>query len=96
MTVFGREPAFWIGLIVTIILGILSALLDGGLINEALAGEITDGTNAVAQAVGLLAPLVAGLVIRQTVTPVAAPSLPAGTEVKVEGTDQSVTLPTPK
>ena len=88
MSVFGREPAFWVGLVVTIILGIVSALLDGGLINEALAGEITDGTNAVAQAVGLLAPLVAGLVIRQAVTPTAAPSLPKGTEVKVEGTDQ--------
>jgi hypothetical protein len=86
--VFGREPAFWVGLIVTIILGIVSALLDGGLINDALAGEITDGTNAVAQAVGLLAPLVAGLVIRQTVTPVAAPSLPRGTKVNIEGTDQ--------
>ena len=88
MSVFGREPAFWVGLIVTIILGILSALLDGGLISDALAGEITDGTNAVAQAVGLLAPLVAGLVIRQTVTPVAAPSLPRGTKVTIEGTDQ--------
>ena len=86
MTIFGRQPAFWIGLIVTLVLGALSTLVGEGVISDALAGQITDGVNAIAQLAVLLAPLITGLLIRPAVTPVAAPSLPVGTPVLVEGT----------
>lgn len=67
MTLFGREPAFWIGLIVTIILGALQTIAGVGLISDATEGQIRDGVNAFAQLLTLLAPLIAGLVIRQNV-----------------------------
>lgn len=81
----GREPAFWIGLVVTIIVGLISTLTENGVISEALKGRIQDLTNAIAQLLVLLAPLIAGLLIRQQVTPVAAPSLPVGTPVLIPG-----------
>ena len=81
--IFGRQPAFWIGLIVTLVVGALSTLTSQGLISEALAGKITDGVNAVAQIATILAPLIAGLLIHTQVTPVGAPTLPAGTAVTV-------------
>jgi hypothetical protein len=77
----GREPAFWIGLIVTLIIGVLTTLTGEGVISDALAGRITEFTNAIAELAVLLAPLIAGLWIRQNVTPVAAPVLPVGTAV---------------
>jgi hypothetical protein len=81
--IFGREPAFWIGLIVTLVLGAVSTLAGQGVISDALKGQITNVVNAIAQIAVLLAPLIAGLLIRQTVTPVAAPALPQGTTVEV-------------
>jgi hypothetical protein len=81
--VFGREPAVWIGLIVTIILGAVSTLAGEGVITDVLAGGITDGVNALAQLAVLIAPLIAGILIRSQVTPSAAPSLPQGTTVEV-------------
>lgn len=81
MTIFGRQPAFWIGLIVTLILGALQTLSGQGVISDALNSQITDGVNAVAQLLVLLAPLITGLLIRPTVTPVSSPALPAGTNV---------------
>lgn len=83
MTIFGREPAFWIGLIVTIVLGLVQTLLGNGLISDAVAGKVTDITNAIAQLLVLLAPLIAGILIRPTVTPAASPALPRGTTVTV-------------
>lgn len=83
MTIFGREPAFWIGLIVTLILGVVSTLTQNGLISDVLAGEVTDIVNATAQLLVLLAPLIAGILIRGQVTPTSAPSLPQGTSVTV-------------
>lgn len=79
--IFGKQPAFWIGLVVTLVVGILSTLTKDGLISEALAGKITDGLNAVSQLLTILAPVIAGLLIRTQVTPVAAPALPVGTTV---------------
>jgi len=78
---FGREPAFWIGLIVTLIIGVLTTLTGEGVISDALAGRITDFVNAFAELAVLFAPLIAGLLIRQNVTPTASPVLPAGTSV---------------
>jgi hypothetical protein len=83
--VFGRQPAFWIGLAVTIILGVVSTLTGNGLISDALQGRITDLINAIAQLLTLLAPLIAGVLIKPVVTPVAAPVLPAGTAVTTPG-----------
>lgn len=65
--IFGREPAFWIGLIVTIILGALQTIAGEGLISDVAAGQVRDAVNAVAQLAILLSPLIAGLVIRQNV-----------------------------
>lgn len=79
--IFGRQPAVWIGIAVTIILGVVSTLTGNGLISDALQGRITDLVNATAQLLTLLAPLIAGLLIKPVVTPVAAPVLPAGTQV---------------
>jgi hypothetical protein len=79
--IFGREPAAWIGVIVSVILAVVTTLLGQGVISDALAGRVTDLVQATAQLLTLLAPLFAGLLIRQNVTPTAAPVLRAGTEV---------------
>jgi uncharacterized membrane protein len=78
MTIFGREPSFWIGVIVSSILAVLSVLTGQGVVGDALAGQITDGVNAIAQLLVLLAPVLTSLLIRSQVTPVASPQLPAG------------------
>lgn len=83
MTLFGRQPAAWIGIIVSCILAVISVLTGNGVISDVLAGQITDGVNALAELLVLLAPAITGLLIRPTVTPVADPKLPAGTTVTV-------------
>ena len=65
--IFGRQPAFWIGLIVTLVLGALQTLAGEGLISEASKGQITSAVEALAQLLVLAGPLIAGLVIRQNV-----------------------------
>lgn len=64
---FGREPARWIGLIVTILLGILQTLQGEGIVSDVVAGQVSDGINALAQLAVLLSPLIAGFIIRQQV-----------------------------
>lgn len=91
--IFGREPAFWIGLAVTIVSGIVATLLGEGVISDALAGRITDAVEALAQLGVVFAPLIAGLLIRQKVTPVAAPVLPNNTPVTTPSGDQAVVKP---
>jgi uncharacterized membrane protein len=83
MNIGGREPAAWIGIIVSCVLAVVSVLSAQGVLNEALTGKITDGVNAVAQLLILLAPIITSLLIRTQVTPVAKPSLPEGTTVEV-------------
>lgn len=83
MTILGREPAVWVGIIVSCIFAVVGVLSGEGLINDALKGQITDGVNAVAQLLVLLAPVITGIVIRGQVTPTAAPALPQGTTVTV-------------
>jgi len=95
MTIFGRQPAVWIGIIVSCILAVISTLLGQGVISDALAGKVTDLVTATGQILTILSPLIAGLLIRQTVTPVVAPSLPQGTTVTVTspaGPDTKTTL----
>ena len=94
--IFGRQPAFWIGLIVSIVLGAVRTIAGEGLISDAATGQITNAVNAVGELLLLVAPLITGALINPTVTPVAKPKLPAGTEVMVQGsTDTVVIQPTP-
>lgn len=83
MTLFGRQPAAWIGIIVSCILAVLSVLTGQGVVSDALAGRITDGVNALAQLLVILAPVITGLLIKPTVTPIADPHLPQGSTVTV-------------
>lgn len=91
-----RQPAAWIGIIVSSILAVLSVLTGEGVISDALSLQITDGVNAIAQLLVLLAPLITGLLIQPKVTPVADPKLPSGTIVEVQtpgdAPNQRVTL----
>jgi hypothetical protein len=79
--IFGREPVFWIGLIATIAIGIVSTLSGQGILSDAMAGKITDGVKALVQILTLMAPLLAGWVARKGVTPLVAPVLEIGTPV---------------
>lgn len=77
--ILGREPA--------IILGAIQAAI-------ALAiglNLITLTVDQVALVMGFSA-AIAALIVRQVVTPTAAPTLPAGTTVKVAGTDSTSTV----
>jgi hypothetical protein len=62
-------------------------LTGQGVISDAIAGTITNAVTAIAQILVLLAPIIAGVLIRQRVTPVAAPQLPSGTNVAVTTAD---------
>jgi len=80
---FGREPSFWIGLIVTIISGVIATLLGQGVISDVQAGRVNDVVDGIAKVLLAIAPLIATLLTRQVVTPVAAPVLEQGTGVTV-------------
>lgn len=73
MTILGREPAVVIGAIVSAILAAISALTEGGLVNEAFQGRVEDVGNAVLELGVILAPLITGLLIRPVVTPTGGP-----------------------
>ncbi len=81
--IFGRQPAVWIGVIVSCILAVLGVLTGEGIVSDALAGQIGDVVAALSQILILLAPVITGLLIRPTVTPIAAPRLPQGATVTV-------------
>ena len=81
MTIFGRQPAFWIGLLGTIIIGVVQTLAGQGVINEAMTNHAVDLTNSVVNLLTLIAPLIAGLAIHTQVTPTAAPVLSVGASV---------------
>ncbi len=85
--IFGRQPAVWIGIIVSLIVGVLTTLSGNGLISDALKGQVTNIVNATAQLATLLAPVIAGLLIKGQVTPVIAPVLPIGTTVNAGTVD---------
>jgi hypothetical protein len=71
--VFGREPAVIIGTIATIAVGIIATLTGNGFISDVAAGKATDIVNSIAQLLLLIAPLIAGVLIRGQVTPVTKP-----------------------
>jgi hypothetical protein len=68
--IFGREPARWIGLIAALILGVVTTLQGDGLVNDVLAGQVTELVHAAAQLAVLVAPMIAAEFIRARVTPV--------------------------
>lgn len=84
MRIFGREPALWVGTIISIILAIVSVLVGDGIITDAFAGQITDGAEAFGQIAYLLLPMLTALVARQGTTSYAQPKLELGTPVLVD------------
>ena len=84
MSIFGREPAVWIGLIVTIVLNVVQTLAGQGFISDATAGRITDIANGGSTLALALLPLITALLVRPAVTSVSQPKLPVGTQVLVD------------
>lgn len=84
MTVFGREPVAWVGVIVALAIAIIQTLTGQGVLSDAVAGRAIDATNALAQVATIFIPIVIGIfATRQAVTPTASPALPTGTTVTV-------------
>jgi hypothetical protein len=83
VTWLGREPAFWIGLTISILVAIVNTLAGNGLISSVAAGNTTNTLALIGQLATILAPVIAGLLIRSQVTPTAAPVLTKGTTVTV-------------
>jgi hypothetical protein len=92
MILLGRQPAFWLGLIATIVVGIVQTLAGQGVVSEATSGKVVDMTQAAVNLLTLMAPLLAGLAIHTQVTPTIAPVLSVGTSVTTpQGTSAQVT-----
>jgi hypothetical protein len=81
MTILGRQPAFWLGLIATLVVGVVQTLAGQGVLSDATSGKVVDFTHAAVNLLTLIAPLLAGLAIHTQVTPTAAPVLSIGTLV---------------
>ena len=65
------EPVLIIGTIATILVGAIATLTGNGFISDVAAGKATDIVNTGAQLLVLLAPVLAAIVARRKVTPVA-------------------------
>lgn len=84
MTIFGREPVAWIGVIVALAITIIQTLLGQGVIDDAIAGRAVDATNALAQLASIFIPIILGiLATRPATTPLVSPAVPSGTNVTV-------------
>lgn len=83
--IFGRQPVIWLGLIGTLILGVVAAL--------SATPVIVDGQplQTAANVIKIAGPLILAFIQQYFVTPVAAPQLPVGTEVTVTKPDTNVT-----
>ena len=90
--IYGRQIAYWVGLIVTLVIGAVSTLAGEGLISDALRGQVENAVQAIAQLLVLVSPLIAGAIIKPRVTPISDPRLAAGTEVQVEDSDDTVII----
>lgn len=82
-TFFGREPARWVGLILTLLVAVLRVLVGDQLISQDQADAVANAAQKVADVVLLLLPLIATEGARRFVTPTAAPAIPEGTRVTV-------------
>lgn len=83
MSIFGRQPVVWIGIIAAVVIAVVQTLLGQGVISDVTAGKAIDAVNALGQLLTVLAPVIAALVARTQVTPVSSPVLPQGTKVTV-------------
>src|SRR5689334_3596842 len=82
MTIFGREPVAWIGVIVALAITIIQTLSGQGVISDAVAGRSVDAVNALAQVATIFVPIIIAIFVqRKAVTPLSAPALPVGTTV---------------
>jgi hypothetical protein len=80
---FGREPVVIIGVIASCVIAVVQVLSGNGVISDVAAGKALDATNAMAQILTILAPIIAAGLARGQVTPVSNPTLPQGTVVNV-------------
>ena len=84
MTIFGREPVTWVGVIVALAIAIIQTLTGQGVLDDAIAGRAIEATNALAQVATIFIPMIIGIfATRRAVTPTAAPALEQGTTVTV-------------
>lgn len=77
------EPVRLVGIIATCILAVLSVLTGEGVISDALAGQITDGVEAVKELALILVPIIVTEIARKRSTSFAAPRVKEGTTVTV-------------
>lgn len=84
MTIFGRQPVAWVGVIVAVAIAIIQALTGQGVISDAVAGRSIDAVNSLASVAIIFLPLILNVLIaKPAVTPISDPALPAGTTVTV-------------
>ena len=99
MTIFGRAPVAWVGVIAAFVIAAIQTADGEGLISDALAGRAIDLTHSIVPLALVLVPLISAAFLHPAVTPVAAPALPSGTQVTVitPGNQPNTTtiLPTP-
>lgn len=95
MSFAGREPAVIIGIIVSCILAVLQVLTGADVIRDDTADSLTNVVNSLAGIATFIAPLVAAIIIRQKVTPISQPKLPAGTPVLIDDPSRAPDLPPP-
>lgn len=81
--ILGREPVVIIGVAASCVIAVIQVLSGQGIISDVVAGHAIDATKALTQILTILAPVIAAFVARPQVTPVSAPTLPAGTKVTV-------------
>ena len=95
MSILGREPVRWIGIIASCVLAVLTILTGEGIITDATSGDLTDTVHSLEQILLIFVPIIAAEIARRQVTPVADPKLEAGTRVTVlapDGTDHLTVL----
>jgi hypothetical protein len=84
MTIFGRQPVAWVGVIVAVAIAIIQTLTGQGVLGELAAGQAINAVNALGQVATIFIPVILGIIaVHPAVTPVAAPALPIGTTVTV-------------
>jgi hypothetical protein len=83
VTIFGRQPVAWVGIIAAFVIAIIQTANGQGLISDAIAGRAIDLTNSLVPVLLTLVPLAMSVFLHPAVTPVAAPALPSGTTVTV-------------
>lgn len=74
-TIFGRQPVVWIGLLMTLLMGIVAAL--------SAQPVVVDGQplQTAANVIKIVGPLIAAFIAQNFVTPTSSPVLPVGTAV---------------